>query len=457
MSVFSSLGLSAELLSVVAELGFETMTPIQAQSIPVLLQGQDLIGQAKTGSGKTAAFTLPILEKVDLERREIQALILCPTRELSAQVAREIRRLGRRHNGVQVVVLAGGEPARPQREAMARGVHIAVGTPGRILDHMSRGNLNTAYLKTLVLDEADRMLDMGFEEDVQLIIQNTPGTRQTVFFSATYPASIQQLSRKYQSQPAQVKIDDGGDDETELLEHLYFTADTDGEKPLLLSRLLRKVKGPALVFCNLKNSVNDIVERLEHEGISTAGLHGDLEQRDRDRVLAMFRNGSRRVLVATDVAARGLDIDGLELVVHFEVPFEAAVYVHRSGRTGRAGKSGLVVSLADVEERSRLRTFGCKLEKGDFAKLKTSGEEDELTLMQTLYISGGRKDKLRPGDILGALTGQSGGFAATSIGKIEIHEKFAYVAIAKNLSDSAVQRLRTGGIKGRKFLVRTVD
>ncbi len=459
MTPFSSLSLSPQLLEVIEELGFTAMTPIQEKSIPLLLKGVDLIGQSKTGSGKTAAFAIPILQKIYVPKRVTQAMVLCPTRELCAQVAREIRKLGRKYNDLQVLTVSGGEPARPQLEAIERGVHILVGTPGRLLDLISRGSLDLSHLETLVLDEADRMLDMGFEQDMRQIIEETPGTRQTVFFSATFPPTIGNLSNRYQQKPQHVRIEEAVETEAKM-KHLVFHAESD-EKPQVLSRLLKTVSGSVLVFCNMKSSVNELVEMLTQQHIACAALHGDLEQRDRDRVLAMFRNGSVRVLVGSDVAARGLDIKDLDMVVNYDVPHEADVYTHRTGRTARAGQSGLAVSLGSVSERSRLREFeatnGINIEKGDFHMFKPAKTESPAGSMQTLYISGGRKDKLRPGDILGALTGEAGGLESEQIGKIEIHDNFAYVAISSKVAVSAANRLKNGKIKGRKFLVRLIE
>lgn len=462
-SGFSKLSLAPELLEVVAALGFTQPTPIQEQAIPVLLKGKDLIGQSQTGSGKTAAFALPILNQIELGLRDIQALILCPTRELTAQVARDMRRLGRHLKGLQVLVLAGGEPSRPQREAMERGVHIVVGTPGRVLDHLARGNLSPSHLKTLVLDEADRMLDMGFEEEVHAILQETPGARQTVFFSATFPPLIKAWSRKYQRAPVHIRIQEPSEARP-LIRQFALNAEA-GEKVQLLARILKTIPGTTLVFCNQKATVGELFKELEARKARVAALHGDLEQRDRDRVLAMFRNGSRRILLATDVAARGLDIAHLDMVICYEVPHEAAAYTHRIGRTGRAGNEGLAVSLADSDELDRLLGFASREDmKIELVRLEELQRQRPKPApgamegaMQTLYISGGRKDKLRPGDILGALTGEAGGFAATAIGKIEIHDHFSYVAVSQTQAALAVERLKAGQIKGRKFLVKLVD
>lgn len=457
MSVFSRLNLP--LHETLRELGFNQPTLIQSESIPALLEGRDLLGQAQTGSGKTAAFALPILEKLNLEERRIQALVLCPTRELCAQVAREIRKLGRKLPGLHVLVIAGGEAAKPQREALDRGVHIAVATPGRLLDLLQRGDVDLEDLRTLVLDEADRMLDMGFERDMRAIIEATPNTRQTIFFSATYPETIVHMSRKYQQKPVLVKVED---EETSTIDHFVVHAEQD-EKPSLLQKIVRGNAGSILIFANLKASINEMTEKLKREGLPAASLHGDLEQRDRDRVLAMFRNQSVRVLVASDVASRGLDIQGVDLVVHYDVPHESSVYIHRSGRTGRAGKTGVSVALGSVNERARLREFQFE-HQIEIKKIlphelnaKNEATPEGQPSMRTIYISGGRKDKLRPGDILGALTGESGGLQAAQIGKIEIHDNFAYVAVDARAAGKAESKLKAGKIKGRRFAARLIE
>lgn len=457
MSVFERL--IQPLQQTLQELGFSQPTPVQHQSIPALLEGRDLLGQAQTGSGKTAAFALPILSKLNLEDRRIQALILCPTRELCAQVAREVRKLGRKLPGLHVLVIAGGEAAKPQREALERGVHIVVATPGRLLDLGQRGDVDIDELQTLVLDEADRMLDMGFERDIRAIIESTSHTRQTVFFSATYPDTIVHMSRKYQQKPVQVKIES---EEKSTIDHFVVHAENE-EKPAQLQKIVRANSGSILIFANLKASINEMTEKLKREGLPAASLHGDLEQRDRDRVLAMFRNQSVRVLVASDVASRGLDIQGVDVVIHYDVPHDSSVYIHRSGRTGRAGKNGVSIALGSVNERARLREFEfehqIEIKKLQVHELEAKSEPvaDSNKSMRTLYISGGRKDKLRPGDILGALTGESGGLQATQIGKIEIHDNFAYVAVDARAASKAESRLKAGKIKGRRFAARLIE
>jgi ATP-independent RNA helicase DbpA len=463
---FAELSLSPALLAVVAELGFQKMTPIQAQTVPVLLEGRDLVGQSRTGSGKTCAFTLPILERLQLETREIAALVLCPTRELSAQVAREIRRLGRRHAGLSVLVLAGGEPLGRQRSALEKGAHIAVGTPGRVLDHLRRRSLRVHRVGTVVLDEADRMLDMGFQEDMEKILRALPEKRQTVFFSATYPSSIAELCQKHQKDPVFVKIEAEPEQAAEIRQ-LVVPAETEHKIGALRWVLASYPHESALIFANLKVTVAEIAKVLAESGVSADSLHGDLEQYDRDKVMAKFRNASTRVLVATDVAARGIDIADLDLVVNFDLPSQPDVYVHRVGRTGRAGKVGLAISLRTSREAGKVAAIeqftGQKLivtereavPRGEKAALAKSLERDAK--MATLRISGGRKDKVRPGDILGALTGEAGGLSANDVGKIEIHDHFSYVAVSKSVAQGAQQSLSAGRIKGRKFNVTFED
>ncbi|HEX5659366.1 MAG TPA: ATP-dependent RNA helicase DbpA [Polyangiales bacterium] len=465
---FRSLPLSPALLEVVEVLGYSALTPIQAASIPLLLEGKDLIGQSQTGSGKTVAFALPILQKLcflcsraeepraSTETRSIGALVLCPTRELSAQVARELRKLGRNLPGLQVLVVAGGEPLRPQAQALERGVHIVVGTPGRVLDHLGRGTLDLRPARTVVLDEADRMLDMGFAEDMKVILEACPRSRQTVFFSATFPPTIDALSRSYQRDPARVTIEAPAREASDVRQ-LVLQVEPEQKAKALRWALQHYPHEAALVFANLKSTVAELEKSLANAQVSVAALHGDLEQYERDRVMAKYRNGSTRVLVATDVAARGIDVANLELVINYDLPSQPEIYVHRIGRTGRAGKSGIALSFAGPREKPKLKS----LEEHIQGKLERVVMEDAISnealarsaSMDTLKIAGGRKQKVRPGDILGALTGESGGLAGTDIGKIEIHDNFSYVAVAKNMSRHAQQSLSAGHIKGKRFVI----
>ncbi len=459
--LFSSLPLSEKILKVVEELGYKSMTPIQEKSLPVLLDGRDLIGQSKTGSGKTAAFAISILEKIDLADRRVQALVICPTRELSTQVAQEIRKLARKFEGLQVLLLAGGQPARPQINSLESGVHIAVGTSGRILDLLDRHALDVRGLKTLVMDEADKLLEMGFEEEVSAILQCLPQKRQTVFFSATFPPGIQGLSRRYQKNPMHLQITEE-DQAKPLIEEIAYEIGADEKSHVLMRVLQQHPSKSILIFCNQKTTVDELVQLILKSDVSCAALHGNLEQRDRDLVMAMFRNGSYRILIATDVAARGIDIDHLDLVVNYDFPQGVDTYTHRIGRTGRAGRKGVAVTL--VKQPDDMKLF--EIEKARDSKMARPllGFKNQHglssfyreSLMKTLWISGGRKDKLRPGDILGALTGEGASLSAANIGKIDVLDKMSLVAVSSDLAEVAAERLRAGKVKGRKFQVRLV-
>ena len=463
-SVFDSL--SPALRLVVRDLGYERPTPIQSASIPVLLAGKDLIGQSETGSGKTAAFTLPILQRLVLARRSVQAIVLCPTRELSAQVAREFRRLGCAHAGLTVVELVGGQPARLQREALGRGAHVAVGTPGRVLDLLQKKTLKTGAIATLVLDEADRMLDMGFGPDVEAILREIPRSRQTALFSATFPDAITAISEAHQRNAVRVTIDDPEGARLEIRE-LYLAARSEDKFNTLCWLLCEYPHSSALIFCNFKATAVEIAGRLASAGVSVGRLDGDLDQFQRDQVLARFRNESVRLLVATDVAGRGIDVKDLDLVINYEFPQQADIYVHRIGRTGRAGKKGVAISLTSDRSGARIDAIeektGRKIEAIERRDNNAPGAEVLLrsiaqsATMETILISGGRKDKIRPGDILGALTGEAGGLKGDDVGKIEIHDRLSYVAVTRSVCQTAVDRLNAGRIKGKRFRATQVN
>jgi ATP-independent RNA helicase DbpA len=356
------------------------------------------------------------------------------------------------------LVLAGGAPLRTQNDALERGVHVVVGTPGRVLDQLRRRHLKVHAVATVVLDEADRMLSMGFQEDIEKILKALPTPRQTAFFSATFPDPIDALSKKYQLSPISVRIEQKL--QASEIRQWVCTAEPDQKLEALLTVLAQHPHESALIFANFKVSVAKLEQALREANMSVAAIHGDLEQFDRDRILAKFRNASTRVLVATDVAARGLDIQDLDLVVNFDLPSQPETYVHRIGRTGRAGKAGLAISICSPDEAFKLeaiqRIAGVTLQRlslknsgASKAEAKQSLERDAA--MVTLRISGGRKQKLRPGDILGALTGEAGGLESAQVGKIEIHDNFAYVAVANAVAKAALQSLNAGHIKGRKF------
>jgi len=464
---FRSLGVPDDLANVLDGLGFREPTPIQAATIPVLMDGRDVTAQAITGSGKTAAFSLPILARLDMKTRLEQALIMCPTRELATQVAKEIRRFGNRLVGLQVQVLAGGTPIAPQVSAMAQGAHIVVGTPGRLLDHLGRRTIDLRRIRFLVLDEADRMLDMGFSEAITDILSHTPASRQTALFSATFPEDILAFAKRFLREPKHVAIAPPRTaSSAKITQEWIKVADRNQKRPLL-TEIIHKLRPTAtIVFTNHRGAADEIAAELAAAKIDAASLHGDMEQFDRERVLARFRGQSVRVLVATDVAARGIDVDHIDLVVNIDLPPVAETYVHRIGRTGRAGRSGRAISIVHDREAHKLKEISELLEKdgrGGHAITETestvfaSDAKEALTApMSALFISGGRKDKVRPADILGALTGEAGGLHAGQIGKIEIHDRYSYVAVTRSVAPKAASDLREGKIKGRKFNVELV-
>ncbi|USS57818.1 ATP-dependent RNA helicase DbpA [Pseudomonas kermanshahensis] len=436
-------------------LGYASMTPIQAQSLPVILKGQDLIAQAKTGSGKTAAFGIGLLNPINPRYFGCQALVLCPTRELADQVAKELRRLARAEDNIKILTLCGGVSLGPQIASLEHGAHIIVGTPGRIQQHLDKGTLVLDGLNTLILDEADRMLDMGFFDAIASIIGKTPARRQTLLFSATYPSGIKQLAADFMRNPQQVKVESLHTDNQ--IEQRFIEIDAQ-QRLEAVTRVLGHYRPQSCVaFCFTKQQCEDVVAHLTAKGIVAQALHGDLEQRDRDQVLAMFANRSSSVLVATDVAARGLDIDGLDMVLNVELARDAEIHVHRVGRTGRAGEKGVAVSLVAPAEGHRAQAIEA-LQKSPLRweqldSLKNKGGEPLLPVMSTLCIAAGRKDKLRPGDILGALTGDAG-IPGKQVGKIAIFDFQAFVAVERALAKQAMQRLNSGKIKGRVLKVR---
>ncbi len=452
---FKRLSLPSEQLDNLDSLGYREMTAIQAATLPLALAGRDLIAQAKTGSGKTAAFALPLLDRINPRDFGAQALILCPTRELATQVAGEIRRLARYRQNIKVVVLCGGQSIGPQIGSLEHGAHIVVGTPGRLRDHLRKKTLSLARVNTLVLDEADRMLEMGFSDDIEHIIGHTPEDRQTLLFSATYPDDILAMSARFQRQPERVTVESLHDDEH--IDQQFFICSKQGRLAGLAILLNHFRPQSAVVFCNTKQLVREVCQHLSENGISAQGLHGDLEQRDRDQVLVQFQQRSCSVLVATDVAARGLDIDDLPAVINFELPRNAEVYIHRIGRTGRAGKSGLALSLFADSERYKFDAIadyqGAKHGFEAIETIKVAGEHMPPPPYATLCIAGGRKHKVRPGDILGALTGEAG-IDGKAVGKINVMDYAAYVAVEQAVADKALGRLINGKIKGRKFKVR---
>jgi ATP-independent RNA helicase DbpA len=452
---FSSLPLKPALLENIESLGYTHLTPIQAESLPHILEGKDVIAQAKTGSGKTAAFGIGLLSRLDLSSFKVQAMVICPTRELADQVCKEIRQLARFTQNIKVLALCGGTPFAPQRSSLEHGVHVVVGTPGRLQEHLQKHSLRLDHLKVLVLDEADRMLDMGFADIISDVISYAPTHRQTLLFSATYSEPIRALSQKFQFKPVSVSVETSHHDNP--IEQRFHQIDKAKRLNALGYLLAYHRPESTVVFCNTKRECQDVADTLTDCGFSVQALHGDLEQKDRDQVLVRFANKSCSVLVATDVAARGLDIKDMQAVINYELPWDPEIYVHRIGRTGRAGAKGLALSLVSEAELNRVKAIedymAASVQWDEVAPFKLGREERFEPPMVTLWIDGGRKDKMRPGDILGALTG-TGGIAGSEVGKIDVFEKQAYVAIKRDSADQALTCLRKGKIKGRNFNVR---
>jgi ATP-independent RNA helicase DbpA len=454
-SSFDTLPLSASSQDNLRRLGYVEMTAIQAASLPPALRGQDVIAQAKTGSGKTAAFALALLARLDPRRFAVQALVLCPTRELADQVTTEIRRLARAEDNIKVVTLAGGVPLRGQAASLERGAHVVVGTPGRVLDHLERGNLELAALATLVLDEADRMLDMGFVDDIAKVARQCPAQRQTLLFSATYPQGIATLAAQFLRDPVTVKVE--AQHGAQQIEQRWYEV-SEGHRLPAVARLLEHFRPVStLAFCNTKVRCRELAALLQAQGFSALALHGDLEQRERDQVLVRFANGSCSVLVATDVAARGLDVAGLAAVINVDITPDPEVHVHRIGRTGRAGETGLALSLATLDEMGAVGRIeqlqGRESTWHPLAELTPAAGGRLLPAMATVHIQAGRKDKIRPGDVLGALTADLG-YTREQVGKIDINEFATYVAVERSIARDVVARLHSGRIKGRTVKAR---
>jgi len=457
-SEFSRLPLPPQALENLQRLGYIAMTPIQAASLPLALAGHDLIAQAKTGSGKTAAFALALLANLNPRRFAVQALVLCPTRELADQVTQEVRRLARADDHIKVLTLCGGATMRPQLASLEHGAHIVVGTPGRLMDHLERGSLNLDALNTLVLDEADRMLDMGFFDDIATIAKQCPKQRQTLLFSATYPEGIAKLAAAFMREPKEVKL--LAAHAAGKIRQLFFEVRGD-ERLHAVSMLLEHYRPVStLAFCNTKQQCRDLVQVLRAQGYAALELHGELDQRERDQVMVQFANRSCSVLVATDIAARGLDIEQLEAVINVDITPDAATHTHRIGRTGRVDEEGWAFSLASMDE---MGSVGKIEQAGGFssawkplAELTPTSKEPLRAPMQTIQILGGRKEKIRPGDVLGALT-KDLGLAGTQIGKINVNEFSTYVAVERGIAAEVLRKLSSAKVKGRSVKVRMLE
>ncbi|GHB21256.1 ATP-dependent RNA helicase DbpA [Salinicola rhizosphaerae] len=455
---FTSLALKAPLLEGLAALDYREMTPIQAATLPSILDGSDLIGQGKTGSGKTAAFGLGVLSALDVASFDVQGLVLCPTRELADQVAEELRRLARRLPNVKILSLCGGAPIGPQLNSLAHGAHVVVGTPGRIEDHLRKGALDLSRLRALVLDEADRMLEMGFKETLEAIVAATPASRQTLLFSATYGEAVKPVAERMLKTPRIVEVESTHDDQS-IRQSFHGVADEASRLPALCRLLLHHRPASSVVFCNTRKETQTVAEGLDAAGFSASPLHGDLDQRERDQTLIRFANGSLSILVATDVAARGLDIDALDAVFNYQIARELEVHVHRVGRTGRAGAKGLACTLVGERETYRLEKLAAYLERP--LTLSPLPAEPKMSqpftpAMATIQIDAGKKQKIRPGDILGALTQGDEALVGGQVGKIKVLDRASYVAVERTAVKSALQTLANGKLKGRSCRARRI-
>ena len=524
---FEEMGLSEEIQKAVRYMGFEEASPIQAKAIPAMISGIDLIGQAQTGTGKTAAFGIPILEKVDPKLKKLQAIVLCPTRELAIQVADEIRNLSRYMHGIKVLPIYGGQDIVKQIRSLKSGTQIVIGTPGRVMDHMRRKTMKLDFVHTVVLDEADEMLNMGFREDIEFVLSGVPEERQTVLFSATMPKPIMEITKKFQNNAKVIKVT-----KKELtvpnIEQYYYDVKPK-KKEEVLSRLL-DIYSPRLsvVFCNTKKQVDLLVNALLGRGYFAAGLHGDMKQEQRDRVMQGFRTGKTEILVATDVAARGIDVDDVEAVFNYDLPQDDEYYVHRIGRTGRAGREGRAFSFVSGKEVYKLKEIQryCKtkiyaqkvpslndvantkmenilddvervIEQEDLDMMINAIEErvnnSEFTAMDMaaaflkiccgmtednknteendwefgdtgagedgmvrLFINIGKKQRVRPGDILGAIAGESG-MDGKLIGTIDMYDKYTFVEVPREYAREVLNAMKNVKIKGKTVAVEPAN
>ncbi|MHA6249179.1 DEAD/DEAH box helicase [Pontibacter sp. CAU 1760] len=458
MASFRDLNLSPALLQSLQELNFTTPTPIQSSAIPLLLQGQDVAGQAETGSGKTAAFGLPLLHSIDTDKQQVQALVLVPTRELAVQVRQELKQLGKHMANLKISAFYGGHSFSQERASLSHPPQVLVGTPGRLSDHIFRRTVDLGSVRQLVLDEADKLLEMGFEEEVDKIVDAMPVKRQTVLFSATMHEGVKELIADSLKNPQFVKATATTiPDQVKLVgikvEH--------GQRQEVVVQLLQSIPvAGTVVFVNTRAAADELTAQLQEKGLIAKTLHGGMEQPDRDKAMTLFRNRTTQILVATDIAARGLDIAALQNIIHYELPIDAAAYLHRSGRTGRAGKSGTVYTLATARDEQKLREWEL-LRMDEWLKVSSLPQPSQkkstpdTATFATMHISAGRKDKLSPKDIVGALIAEAG-MQAASIGKIEVQDRQSFVAVPADAVQHAIDSLSNGKIKGRKFKVSLV-
>ena len=520
---FEDLGLRPQILRAVTEMGFEAASPIQARAIPILMEGRDVIGQAQTGTGKTAAFGIPILEKIDPKSRKMQALVLCPTRELAIQVADELRRLCRFMHGIKVLPIYGGQDIGKQIRSLKGGIQLIIGTPGRVMDHMRRHTLKFDELHTIVLDEADEMLNMGFREDIETILKDVPEERQTILFSATMPQPILDITKNYQKNAELVKVVKKELTVRNIDQYYYEVKEKNKEE--VLSRLLDMYNPKlSLVFCNTKRRVDELTAALQGRGYFAEGLHGDMKQSQRDRVMNGFRNGKTEILIATDVAARGIDVDDVEAVFNYDLPQDDEFYVHRIGRTGRAGRVGKaftfivgkeVYKLKDIQRYCKTKIYAQPIPSlNDVSVIKADkilngiadiiqnedlsmvmgmleqrmNEEDYTAMdiaaaflkqamgtgevtqqdafdfgdtgaeegMVRLFINIGKKQNIRPGDILGAIAGESG-MPGKLVGCIDMYDKYTFVEVPKDRARDVLLAMDHAKIKGKSINIEPAN
>ncbi|WP_439883104.1 ATP-dependent RNA helicase DbpA [Pontibacter sp. MBLB2868] len=458
MANFKDLNISPALLQSLEELQYSTPTPIQESAIPMLLQGQDVAGQAETGSGKTAAFGLPMLQRINTELQQVQALVIVPTRELAVQVRQELKKYGKYIDNLKISAFYGGHAFSQERASLAHPPQVLVGTPGRLTDHLNRKTLDLSNVQQLVLDEADKLLEMGFEEEIDQVLSFMSPKRQTILFSATMPDDVKELIANSLKHPQFIKASANAiPDQVKLV---GIKVEHTDRKEVVVNLLKSMDPAGTVVFTNTRIAADELAALLQEQGISVKALHGGMEQVDRDKTMTLFRNRSTQVLVATDVAARGLDIAALQNIIHYELPIDAAAYLHRSGRTGRAGKSGTVYTLATSRDEKTLRDWEQVrmdewLSAGTLKDKAPTAAETSAAAFATLHISGGRKDKISPRDIVGALIAEAG-LKADHIGKIEIQDRMSFVAVPAAESIVIAQKLSDGRIKGRKYKVNLV-
>lgn len=457
MPSFKDLKLSPALLQSLQELNYTTPTPIQEEAIPLLLQGRDVAGQAETGSGKTAAFGLPLLQSINPELQQVQALVLVPTRELAVQVRQVLKQLAKQLPQLKISAFYGGHAFSQERASLAHPPQVLVGTPGRLTDHLSRRTLDLSAVNQIVLDEADKLLEMGFQEELDTIMEALPRQRQTALFSATMSDAVKKLIANSLQNPAFITA--SANTIPDQLRLIGIKVDHSERKKTIINLLQSIQHAGTVVFCNTRAAADELTLQLQDLGIAAKALHGGMEQPDRDKTMTLFRNGTTPILVATDLAARGLDIDKLKNIVHYELPDDAAPYLHRSGRTGRAGKSGTVYTLVSLRDEQKLRDWGLmQMDEwlaADTLSKKAASKTEQAPAFTTLYIAGGRKDKISPGDIVGALIAEAG-LSAEQIGKIEVQDRNSFVAVPQQQAEHAAAQLSNGKIKGRKYKVSLV-